>query len=49
MNCKKKYRCDDINRILKKYSKDSNSIDETMDRIEMFRNTKKSSAEETIA
>ena len=45
----KKYQHNKIGGVLKKYSKDSPSIDQIVGEIEMYRNTKKSLPEENIA
>ena len=44
-----KYQHNKIGGVLKKYSKDSHSIDQIVGEIEMYRNTKKSLPEENIA
>ena len=43
------YQHNKIDTVLNKYSKDNNSIDQIIDKIEMYRNTKKSLPEEAIA
>ena len=45
----KKYQHDEIDSLLNKYSKDVSFIDQIIDNIEMYRNTKNSSPEGTIA
>ena len=48
LNCKKKYRHYNLDKIIKKYSKDSKSNNQIMNQTEMFRNANKSLPEETV-
>lgn len=49
LNQHKKYQRNKIDRILNKYSENSNSVDEIMDQVEILRNVNKSPPEEFIA